>query len=131
MRNSNHSNDRRRILKALAAGGTLAITGAGLSTRSFAQSESIRVGFPIPLTGAFAAEAQAVLLGAELAIKEFNDAGGMSGRKAELLVRDDKLNPQEGATRTIELIEKDKAHFIVGSVSAAVQLSVNNVAKQR
>jgi branched-chain amino acid transport system substrate-binding protein len=131
MRNSNYNNDRRRILKAMAAGGSLVITGAGLSARSYAQTESIRVGFPIPLTGAFAAEAQAVLLGAELAIKEFNDAGGMAGRKAELLVRDDKLNPQEGATRTIELIEKDKAHFIVGSVSAAVQLSVNNVAKQR
>lgn len=131
MRNSNYNNDRRRILKALAAGGSLVITGAGLPARSYAQTESIRVGFPIPLTGAFAAEAQAVLLGAELAIKEFNDAGGMAGRKAELLVRDDKLNPQEGATRTIELIEKDKAHFIVGSVSAAVQLSVNNVAKQR
>lgn len=131
MRNSKYNNDRRRILKALAAGGSLVITGAGLSARSYAQTESIRVGFPIPLTGAFAAEAQAVLLGAELAIKEFNDAGGMAGRKAELLVRDDKLNPQEGATRTIELIEKDKAHFIVGSVSAAVQLSVNNVAKQR
>ena len=28
MRNSNHSNERRRILKALAAGGTLAITGS-------------------------------------------------------------------------------------------------------
>jgi branched-chain amino acid transport system substrate-binding protein len=131
MRNSNCNNDRRRILKTLAAGGSLALCGAGLATRSYAQAEPIRVGFPIPLTGAFAAEAQAVLLGAELAIKEFNDAGGMAGRKAELLVRDDKLNPQEGATRTIELIEKDKAHFIVGSVSAAVQLSVNNVAKQR
>lgn len=35
---------------------------------------------------------------------------------AELLVRDDKLNPQEAVTRTIELIEKDRAHFIVGSV---------------
>jgi branched-chain amino acid transport system substrate-binding protein len=131
MRNSNYNSDRRRMLKALAAGGSLAITGAGLPARSYAQTESIRIGFPIPLTGAFAAEAQAVLLGAELAIKEFNDAGGMAGRKAELLVRDDKLNPQEGATRTIELIEKDKAHFIVGSVSAAVQLSVANVAKQR
>lgn len=131
MDSSNYNHDRRRLLKALAAGGSLAIAGTGLSGRSYAQAESIRVGFPIPLTGAFAAEAQAVLMGAELAVKEFNDAGGMSGRKAELLVRDDKLNPQEGATRTIELIEKDKAHFIVGSVSAAVQLSVNNVAKQR
>lgn len=129
----NHSNPepRRKVLKMLAAGGSVALGGMSVSRLAQAQVETIRVGFPVPLTGAFAAEAQAVVRGAELAIKEFNDAGGMNGRKAELLVRDDKLNPQEAATRTIELIDKGKAHFIVGSVSSAVQLSVNNVTKQR
>lgn len=129
----NHSSpkSRRKLLKVFAVGGSLALGGLSLSRLAQAQMETIRVGFPVPLTGAFAAEAQAVVRGAELAIKEFNDAGGMNGRKAELLVRDDKLNPQEAATRTIELIDKDRAHFIVGSVSSAVQLSVNNVTKQR
>lgn len=129
----NHSNPepRRKVLKMLAVGGSVALGGMSVSRLAQAQVETIRVGFPVPLTGAFAAEAQAVVRGAELAIKEFNDAGGMNGRKAELLVRDDKLNPQEAATRTIELIDKGKAHFIVGSVSSAVQLSVNNVTKQR
>lgn len=125
------SKERRKVLQSLMAGGTLALGGAAFPALVRAQTDTVRVGFPVPLTGAFAAEAQAVVRGAELAIKEFNDAGGMGGRKAELLVRDDKLNPQEAATRTIELIDKDKAHFIVGSVSAAVQLSVNNVTKQR
>ena len=126
-----HVRSRRQVLKTLTAGGTLALSGTLFSRRVLAQTETIRVGFPVPLTGAFAAEAQAVVRGAELAIKQFNDDGGMNGRKAELLIRDDKLNPQEAATRTIELIDKDKAHFIVGSVSSAVQLSVNNVTKQR
>jgi branched-chain amino acid transport system substrate-binding protein len=130
MDNAIHSKERRKLLQSLMAGGTLALGGA-LPSLVRAQTDNVRVGFPVPLTGAFAAEAQAVLRGAELAIKEFNDAGGLGGRKAELLVRDDKLNPQEAATRTIELIDKDKAHFIVGSVSAAVQLSVNNVTRQR
>lgn len=125
------SNGRRKVLKTIMAGSTLAVGGVAVPAFVRAQANNIRVGFPVPLTGAFAAEAQAVVRGAELAIKEFNDAGGMGGRIAELLVRDDKLNPQEAATRTIELIDKDKAHFIVGSVSAAVQLSVNNVTKQR
>ncbi|HJV80053.1 ABC transporter substrate-binding protein [Noviherbaspirillum sp.] len=131
MDNSKHSKMRRKVLRTMVAGGTLAAGGAALPSLVRAQSDTVRVGFPVPLTGAFAAEAQAVVRGAELAIKEFNDAGGLNGRKAELLVRDDKLNPQEAATRTIELIDKDKAHFIVGSVSSAVQLSVNNVTKQR
>ena len=49
----------------------------------------------------------------------------------EVLMRDDKLNPGEAATRTQELIEKDKVHFVVGSLSAAVQLSINAVTKAR
>lgn len=96
-----------------------------------AQEGPIKIGFPVPLTGLFATEAQDQVRAAQLAVKEFNDGGGFNGRMAELLVRDDKLNPGEAATRTLELIEKDKVNYIVGSLSAAVQLSVNNVTKER
>ncbi|MEO7150763.1 MAG: ABC transporter substrate-binding protein [Burkholderiaceae bacterium] len=112
-------------------------TGTALAASPFmfniarAQGAPIKIGFPVPLTGAFSAEAQDQVRCAEIAIKEFNDAGGYAGRKAELLVRDDKLNPGEAATRTLELIEKDKVNFIVGSLSAATQLSINAVARDR
>ena len=96
-----------------------------------AQGAPIRIGFPVPLTGAFSAEAQDQVRAAEIAVRDFNDAGGFGGRKAELLVRDDKLNPGEAATRTLELIEKDKVNFIVGSLSAATQLSINAVSRDR
>jgi branched-chain amino acid transport system substrate-binding protein len=96
-----------------------------------AQTTPIKIGFPVPLTGPFGTEAQDQVRAAEIAIKEFNEAGGFQGRTAELLVRDDKLNPGEAATRTLELIEKDKVNFVVGSLSAAVQLSINNVTKER
>ena len=96
-----------------------------------AQTAPIRIGFPTPLTGAFGAEAQDQVRAAELAVAQFNASGGLAGRMAELLVRDDRLNPGEAATRTLELIEKDKADFIVGGLSAAVQLAINNVTKQR
>lgn len=96
-----------------------------------AHAQVIKIGLPVPLTGPYGAEAKDQVRNAELAVKEFNDAGGLNGRKAELLVRDDKLNPGEAATRTLELLEKDQAHFIVGGLSAATQLSINNVTKQR
>jgi branched-chain amino acid transport system substrate-binding protein len=63
--------------------------------------------------------------------RHVHGVAGADGRKAELLVRDDKLNPGEAATRTLELIEKDKADFIVGSLSAATQLSMNAVTRER
>jgi hypothetical protein len=111
--------------------------GAALSASPFAvnivraQGANIKIGFLVPQTGAYAAEARDQVRAAEIAIKDFNDAGGFNGRKAELLVRDDKLNPGEAATRTLELIEKDKADFIVGSLSAATQLSMNAVTRER
>ncbi|MBL8571143.1 MAG: ABC transporter substrate-binding protein [Phreatobacter sp.] len=94
-------------------------------------ADTVRIGFPTPLTGPFAAEARDQVRSAELAVKLINDKGGVAGRKVELLVRDDKLNAGEAATRTLELIEKDKAHAIVGALSSAVQLAVNEVTRAR
>lgn len=119
-----------KTLRPLVLGACVA-AALSLSSLASAQSGPIRIGLPVPLTGPYGAEAQDQVRNAQLAIKEFNDAGGLGGRKAELLVRDDKLNPAEAATRALELIEKDGVDFIVGSLSAATQLAVNNVIKQR
>src|SRR3989440_9252512 len=125
---SNYS--RRRLLTAVSAGAALAASPFRINLLQ-AQESTIKIGFPVPLTGPYGAEAQDQVRAAEVAIAEFNEAGGLDGRKAELLVRDDKLNPGEAATRTLELIEKEKVDFVVGSLSAAVQLAVNNVTKER
>jgi branched-chain amino acid transport system substrate-binding protein len=106
------------------------LAGLGLLSGAVG-AQTIKIGLPIPLTGPYGAEAKDQARNAELAVKEFNTAGGLGGRQAELLVRDDKLNPGEAATRTLELLEKDGAHFIVGGLSAATQLSINNVTRQR
>lgn len=118
---------RRRVLITGAA------AGAALCSPSIvrAAANDIRIGFPVPLTGPYGTEAQDQVRCAQLAVDQFNAAGGLGGRKAVLLSRDDKLKPGEAATRAIELIEKDHADVIVGSLSASVQLAVNNVCKQR
>ena len=117
--------------RAIVAGGLATAVSPGLFNLARAQGTPIKIGFPVPLTGAFSAEAQDQVRAADIAIKEFNDSGGFDGRRAELLVRDDKLNPGEAATRTLELIEKDKVDFVVGSLSAATQLSINAVCRDR
>ena len=121
-------NSGRRSL--IVGGVAVAVAPAWLNVAT-AQNTPIKIGFPVPLTGAYSAEAQDQVRCAQIAIQEFNDSGGLNGRKAELLVRDDKLNPGEAATRTLELIEKDKVDFVVGSLSAATQLSINAVCRDR
>ena len=129
MTSQNPSNPLRR--KLITAGAVAAAGSPMLFNIVRAQGGPIKIGFPTPLTGAFSAEAQDQVRAAELAIKEFNAAGGYKGRMAELLVRDTKLNAGEAASRTLELIEKDKIDFVVGSLSAATQLSINAVCRDR
>jgi branched-chain amino acid transport system substrate-binding protein len=121
---------RRRLLTTVSAGAALAASPFRINLLQ-AQEATIKIGFPVPLTGPYGAEAQDQVRAAQVAIAQFNDGGGLNGRKAELLVRDDKLNPGDAATRTLELVEKEKVNFVVGSLSAAVQLAVNNVTKER
>ena len=112
----------------------LATAGAAAAMSSFkinvarSQETPIKIGFPVPISGPYGTEANDQVRCAQLAIDWFNQD---SPRKAELVVRDDKLDPGEAATRTLELIESDKVDFICGSLSASVQLSVNQVASKR
>lgn len=125
------SPSRRGVLMLGAAGGVAALSAPWISRPAFAQEKTIKIGFPVPLTGPYGSEAQEQARCAQIAIDEFNAAGGLDGRMAELLVRDDKLKSGEAATRTLELIEKDGADFICGSLSASVQLAVNTVCAER
>jgi len=117
--------------RQLIVSGTAIAAAPALFNIARAQAGPIKIGFPVPLTGPFSAEAQDQVRGAELAVKQWNAAGGHKGQMCELVVRDDKLNPGEAATRTLELIEKDKVNFVVGSLSAATQLSINAVTRER
>jgi len=118
---------RRTFLTSATVGAaTLAFPGI-LRAQS---KDPIRIGFPLPLTGPFAAIAGDMKQGAELGVDELNAKGGILGRKVELLVRDDQLKPQVGAQRTQELIEKEGCQFIVGGLAAHVQMAINEQTKK-
>ncbi len=120
---------RLPVTRRALIGATAATLAAPALVR--AQPATIKIGFPVPLTGPYGTEAADQVRCGQLAVAEFNEAGGLDGRRAELLPRDDKLDPGEAATRTLELVEKDRVDFVVGSLSASVQLAINNITKQR
>ncbi|MTW18726.1 ABC transporter substrate-binding protein [Rhodoplanes serenus] len=118
--------DRRRLL----AGGTALLASAFAGRLSAQGAEPIKVGYIVPLTGAYGADATIQVKGAEVAIARFNEEGGLAGRMAQLLVRDDKLNPGEASTRAQELIERENVALIAGCFGAPM-LAVNAVTRQR
>jgi branched-chain amino acid transport system substrate-binding protein len=122
---------RREFLKSVGvAGGAAALGGVFPGTGVAQAKEPIKLGFIQPLTGPFGSEASDQVAGATLAVEEFNAKGGVLGRKVDLLVRDDKLQPEESARRAKELLEKDKIHMLAGSIGAHTQLAMNEQCKR-
>ncbi|MGH7065251.1 MAG: ABC transporter substrate-binding protein [Stellaceae bacterium] len=93
-------------------------------------AETIKIGFPIPLSGPTAVYGQPVLKGAQLAVAEINAKGGVLGRKLELLPRDSKANADEAVRVARELIIKNGVDFLVGTLTSAEAPAVSTVAKE-
>lgn len=120
---------RRRFLQGAALSAAAALGSQPLRINlALAAQPKIAIGFPVPLTGPYSKEAQDQSRAAQLAVDRFNAQGGLDGRMAELLIRDDMLTPGVAAAVSRTLIRDDGARFIVGSLSASVQLSVARVA---
>jgi branched-chain amino acid transport system substrate-binding protein len=110
----------------------LALAGAvaALTPLTAAAEGPIKIGFPIPLSGPTAVYGEPVLKGAEMAVAEINDKGGVLGRKLELLSRDSKANADEAVRLARELIIKDNVDFLVGTLTSAEAPAVSTVAKE-
>jgi branched-chain amino acid transport system substrate-binding protein len=78
----------------------------------------LRFGQSAPLSGPTADLGQGVRIGIEAAITEVNAAGGIGGRRLELISRDDGYEPPRTAVNVRELIEKEGVAAILGSVGA-------------
>ena len=107
----------------------LAAIAVLVTTPALAQ-ESIKIGFFAPITGPAAADGASAQHAVELAVKEVNAAGGIKGKKVELIVYDDRLNPQEAVAIANKLIEKDQVIGVVsGSYSGPTRVTAPIFAK--
>lgn len=80
--------------------------------------DTLKIGFLGPLTERFAGLGLDAKRGADLAVKEANAAGGVNGKKIELIGYDDRGNRAEAVSVARKLIEQDNVQVIVsGSLS--------------
>ncbi len=94
----------------------------GAAAAAFAAGKPIRIGLIAPLTGGSADFGTSVQLGAELAVKEINEVGGYLGQPIELVVRDDKANPDEGRKVSQNLVLEEKVDFTIGFCNTGVAM---------
>src|SRR5690606_41357646 len=102
------------LLVATAAGAAL-----GGCSGSSGGDDVIRVGEFASLTGKEATFGQSSHKGTMLAIEELNAAGGLLGKKIELVYEDNRSPPGESATIAKKLITRDRVVALLGAVASA------------
>src|SRR6185369_16619916 len=102
---------------------TAMVFAGSVITGAYAQ-ETIKIGVTQPLTGAFAASGNYVAQGAKIAEDEINKAGGVLGKKIQLIIEDNKSNPTEAVATVEKLIVRDKVPVIMGAWSSTFTLAV-------
>jgi branched-chain amino acid transport system substrate-binding protein len=95
-----------------------------------AQGTPIRIGVVTPLSGTYAGIGQQVKWGLDLAAKEINDAGGVMGRKLELIYEDEEANPAVATQKAEKLFQVNKVDFLTGTVNSGSTLAVGQVAER-
>jgi branched-chain amino acid transport system substrate-binding protein len=111
------------------AAGATALAGLGMPAIVKAQSDVIRIGHLTPITGFLGPLGEFAQMGVQLAAEEINAAGGVLGRKIEL-VMEDSVNPQTASAKAERLIERDKVAMIIGEISSASALAIGQVANR-
>lgn len=125
---------RRNIMKklislTLAAAMTMSLL-AGCGSNSSAgtdsadaSAETFKIGGIGPITGAGAVYGIAVKNGAELAIKEINEAGGINGYQIEYNFQDDELD-NEKSVNAYNTLKDWGMNMLVGSVTSGCCVAV-------
>ena len=101
----------RRIMGFALA---LAMIVGGVFMGGVATAETIKIGMVQPLTGPVSFGGNTLLNGARMAVEEINAAGGVLGKKLELVPEDGQCVPPKGVNAAEKLIVRDKVPVIFG-----------------
>ncbi|MCS7286047.1 MAG: ABC transporter substrate-binding protein [Anaerolineae bacterium] len=112
--------------KFFAALIVLIIVAAILSNCAPREPQVYKIGIFSPTTGPAAADGTSALNAARLAVKFINEAGGVRGKKLELIHYDDAAKPDQAVSVVRKLIEQDKVIAIIsGSYSGATRAAAS------
>ena len=131
---------RRSLLK----GTGFALAGAGLygaapfmgpwkhnhAWAQTAQKKPLTIGLTMDTSGMYAASGGEERLGAMMAIKEFNDRGGVLGRRIEAIHIDTETTPATGSRVAERMISRNEAAFLIGAVHSGVSNAISQVAQK-
>lgn len=118
---------RRQIVQLVQA---IAAAGMVMALGSAKAQSTLKIG-EINSYKAQAAFLDPYKKGMDLAVEEINAAGGVDGRKIELITRDDNANPGDAVRLAEELVSREKIDVLVGAFLSNIGLALTDFAKQK
>ena len=113
--------------RTLGLSAVAATSAAKLGRTAHAANEPIRIGWLASLTGASSAPAIGFNRGVMFATDAINAAGGVKGRKVEIITRDTQGDPTKAVNATQELISQLKVDAIWGPTNSGESLATTAV----
>lgn len=104
---------------------------ASLVVAASAQAQSVLKIGEVNSYKAFPAFLEPYKKGMQLAVDEANAAGGVLGRKVELVMRDDNANPGDAVRAAEELLAREQVDVLMGSFLSHIGLALTDFAKQK
>jgi branched-chain amino acid transport system substrate-binding protein len=119
---------RRHFLKISGAGAAVATVPLGLAP-ALAQSGPVKIGALVVKAGTLAPVAESGLRGTQWAVDRVNAAGGIAGRKVELVIEEES-NPKDTVERFRKLVLQEKVDVSMGIISTGVGLAIGPAAEE-
>src|ERR1700744_4315418 len=116
---------RRDVL--LGSAGALGATAFSFPAPAIAQSETIKIGCLAAMTGPSSAPTIGFNRGVNFAVDAINGAGGIKGRKIELVMRDTQGDPTKAVNATQEMISQQKVHALWGPLNSGEALATTPI----
>lgn len=101
------------------------------STGCAGKSQAVKVGLLFPMTGPVPTYGQSSQEGAELALNEWNEKGGLLGSEIEWVLADGGCDGATATDAANKLIDQDGVKFIVGEVCSSASIPVSEIANPK
>ncbi len=115
---------RRSVLAGTTAAAALPLVAVRSAS---AAAEPIRFGWLTALTGANSAPGIGFNRGVVYAVDKINAAGGVHGRKIEIITRDSQGDPAKAVNAAVDLASNAKVHAVFGPVNSGESLATTPI----
>jgi branched-chain amino acid transport system substrate-binding protein len=117
-------------LRAVAAAAAVALAAAGCTADGAGDTDVIKVGASLPLTGEFSQGGLDTQRGYETWVEMTNEAGGLLGKQVEIVIKDDATQQETAVSNYNNLIAQDKVNLLLGSQSSLLNIPASAIAEK-